>query len=129
MGRTLMGDYPYHDLYMLDAARQFIPAIENTRLILLGGITAREHMVTGLREGFDFLAMGRALLREPDLLNRMMDDPAVRSRCNHNNKCMITVYGRTHCVLDPTQRYGSTPDTQPTELIAPRLVAESRQTL
>ncbi|MGV0834161.1 NADH:flavin oxidoreductase [Mycolicibacterium thermoresistibile] len=107
MGRRLMGSYPYQDLYMLEAARQFVPVMRNTKLILLGGITNREHLQTGMREGFEFLAMGRALLREPDLVNRMIADDSTRSRCNHNNKCMVTVFGRTHCVLDPEQRYGA----------------------
>lgn len=106
MGKWAMGSYPYEDLYMLSAARQFVPVIENTKLILLGGITNREHLEVGMREGFDFMAMGRALLREPDLVNRMIEDPGVRSRCDHNNKCMVTVFTRTHCVLDPEQRYG-----------------------
>ena len=106
MGKRVMGSYPYEDLYMLPAARQFVPVVRNTKLILLGGITNRQHLETGMREGFDFMAMGRALLREPDLVNRMIADAGVRSRCNHNNKCMVTVFGRTHCVLDPDQRYG-----------------------
>lgn len=106
-GRWAMGDYPYHDLHMLDNARQFVPVMRNTKLILLGGITNREHAETGMREGFDFVAMGRALLREPDLVSKMVSDPAARSRCTHNNKCMVTVFGRTHCVLDPVQRYGA----------------------
>ncbi|MEZ0359769.1 NADH:flavin oxidoreductase [Mycobacterium sp. SA01] len=106
-GKRTMGVYPYQDLYMLDAARQFVPLMRNTKLILLGGITEREHLETGLAEGFDFFAMGRALLREPDRVNSMMSQPASRSRCNHNNKCMVTVFGRTHCVLDPVQRYGA----------------------
>lgn len=112
IGKRTMGVYPYQDLYMLEAARQFVPVMSNTKLILLGGITDREHLETGLREGFDFLAMGRALLREPDRVNSMMAVPGSRSRCNHNNKCMVTVFGRTHCVLDPAQRYGAaaTPD-------------------
>lgn len=105
-GKQILGNYPYHDLYMLDNARQFVPVVNNTSLILLGGINSRGNMVTGLSEGFDFVAMGRALLREPDLVNRLMDDPTARGRCNHNNKCMVTVFGRTHCVLDPDQRYG-----------------------
>ena len=105
-GKRAMGSYPYRDLYMLDAARQFVPAVANTKLILLGGITNREHLQTGLREGFDLMAMGRALLREPDLVNKMIADPGTRGRCTHNNKCMVTVFGRTHCVLDPDQRYG-----------------------
>ncbi|MEN4479660.1 NADH:flavin oxidoreductase [Mycolicibacterium cosmeticum] len=111
-GKRTMGVYPYQNLYMLEAARQFVPVMSNTKLILLGGITDREHLETGLREGFDFLAMGRALLREPDRVNVMMAEPGSRSRCNHNNKCMVTVFGRTHCVLDPVQRYGAaaTPD-------------------
>ena len=107
LGKAVMGDYPYEDLYMLPAARQFVPIVKNTKLILLGGITDREHIETGMREGFDFVAMGRALLREPDLVSKMITDPGTRSRCNHNNKCMVTVFGRTHCVLDPQQRYGS----------------------
>jgi 2,4-dienoyl-CoA reductase-like NADH-dependent reductase (Old Yellow Enzyme family) len=102
-----MGSYPYRDLYMLDAARQFVPVMRHTKLILLGGITNRDHVQTGLREGFDFVAMGRALLREPDLVHTMITSPDARSRCTHNNKCMVTVFGRTHCVLDPAQRYGA----------------------
>ncbi|OBH80587.1 NADH:flavin oxidoreductase [Mycobacterium scrofulaceum] len=105
-GKRVMGSYPYSDLYMLEAARQFVPVMRNTKLILLGGITRRDHVETAREEGFDFVAMGRALLREPDLVNKMIADPATRSRCNHNNKCMVTVFGRTHCVLDPDQRYG-----------------------
>ncbi|MGE2734673.1 NADH:flavin oxidoreductase [Mycolicibacterium vaccae] len=107
MGKSVMGAYPYEDLYMLSAARQFVPVMRNTKLVLLGGITNRDHVETGMREGFDFVAMGRALLREPDLVNAMAVDPTVRSRCTHNNKCMVTVFGRTHCVLDPEQRYGA----------------------
>ncbi|MBB2993726.1 2,4-dienoyl-CoA reductase-like NADH-dependent reductase (Old Yellow Enzyme family) [Mycolicibacterium iranicum] len=107
LGKGVMGSYPYEDMYMLPAARQFVPIMKNTKLILLGGITNRQHVETGIAEGFDFVAMGRALLREPDLVDKMVADPGTRSRCNHNNKCMVTVFGRTHCVLDPLQRYGA----------------------
>jgi 2,4-dienoyl-CoA reductase-like NADH-dependent reductase (Old Yellow Enzyme family) len=76
----------------------------------LGGITNRDHLETAMREGFDFMAMGRALLREPDLVNKMTADRATRSRCTHNNKCMVTVFGRTHCVLDPEQGQAKSAD-------------------
>lgn len=106
-GRRALGSFPYSDLYMLQSARQFVPVAAHTPLILLGGITNRDHMVTAMKEGFDFVAMGRALLREPDLVNRIRSRPDTVSRCDHNNKCMVTVFGRTHCVLDPVQRYGA----------------------
>lgn len=111
VGKRALGTFPYTDLYMLESARQFVPVVEHTPLILLGGITAREHMLTAMAEGFSYVAMGRSLLREPDLVNRLAADPAARSRCNHNNRCMVTVFGRTHCVLDPKQRYGPVSET------------------
>ena len=37
------------------------------------------------REGFEFVAMGRALLREPDLVNRIAADAATPSLCIHCN--------------------------------------------
>jgi 2,4-dienoyl-CoA reductase-like NADH-dependent reductase (Old Yellow Enzyme family) len=46
--------------------------------------------------------MGRALLAEPDLINRIQEDGAansVRSLCTHCNKCMPTIYTRTRCVV------------------------------
>jgi len=123
-GKRVLGNYPYRDLYMLESARQYVPVVKNAKLILLGGITNRDHMLTAMREGFGFVAMGRALLREPDLINRLQSDPATKSRCTHNNKCMLTVFGRTHCVLDPDQEYGALPDGN-TEYSRPTNVAKS----
>ena len=68
-------------------------------LILLGGITNRTTMDDAMAAGFDFVAMGRALLAEPDLVNRIRADAAVQSVCDHCNKCMPTIYTRTHCVV------------------------------
>lgn len=43
--------------------------------------------------------MGRAVLAEPDLINRIRADSSVRSKCTHCNLCMPTIYSHTHCVL------------------------------
>ena len=39
-------------------------------LVLLGGINRIDTVQRAMAEGFEFVAMGRALLREPDLVNR-----------------------------------------------------------
>ena len=52
-----------------------------------------------MREGFEFVAMGRAVLREPDLVNRISAERGTRSLCIHCNKCMPTIYSRTRCVV------------------------------
>lgn len=101
-GRLKLRSYEYRPLYMLDAARQIRAAVD-LPLILLGGITEKAHMDTAMDEGFQFVAMGRALLREPDLVNRIQADPSHRSLCVHCNKCVPTIFaGGTHCVLAPS---------------------------
>src|SRR5687767_1042109 len=65
-GKQFIREYPYHDAYLLDDSRR-VRAEIGLPMILLGGITDRASMDLGMREGFEFVAMGRALLREPDL--------------------------------------------------------------
>ena len=100
-GRKFLRDYPYREAYLLDLARKFRAEL-TMPLILLGGITNRETMDRAMAEGFEFVAMGRALLAEPDLINRIKADGdahTVKSICDHCNKCMPTIYSHTHCVL------------------------------
>ena len=97
----IMREYPYHDAYLLSDARRFRAEL-TMPLILLGGITDRAAMDLAMAEGFDFVAMGRALLAEPDLMNRIKADGdahTVKSVCTHSNDCMMTIYSHTHCVL------------------------------
>jgi 2,4-dienoyl-CoA reductase-like NADH-dependent reductase (Old Yellow Enzyme family) len=97
-GRTILREYPYRDGYLLDDALRFRAALD-LPLILLGGITDRRIMDRAMAEGFQFVAMARALLIQPDLPNRLRADPAVRSACTHCNRCMPTIYTGTRCVL------------------------------
>jgi len=103
VGRRFLRAYPYEEAFFLPFARQFLAAL-TTPLILLGGITELATVESALGEGFAFVAMARALLREPDLPNRMQAGTASSSLCIHCNKCMPTIYSGTRCVLvtDPS---------------------------
>ncbi|MEU8706853.1 NADH:flavin oxidoreductase [Streptomyces sp. NPDC048565] len=98
VGKRLLHSYPYRDAYLLEDARQIRAAVK-LPMILLGGITDRPAMDLAMREGFEYVAMARALLREPDLINRVRDDTATPSLCIHCNKCMPTNFTGTRCVL------------------------------
>lgn len=98
IGHRLLKSYPYRDGFLLEDARQIRAAV-SLPMILLGGVTDRRIMDTAMAEGFDFVAMARALLREPDLVNRLRADASRRSLCIHCNKCMPTNYTGTRCVL------------------------------
>ena len=96
-GRTRLHSYPYRAGYLLDDAKQVRAAV-HLPMILLGGVTDLAVMNEALAAGFEFVAMARALLREPDLVNRLRSDASARSKCIHCNKCMPTIYTGTRCV-------------------------------
>lgn len=98
VGRSLFKHYPYRPLYLLELARSVRRQV-NLPLVLLGGITEYAHMVTAMEEGFQFVAMGRALLREPNLIHRIAEARDTASACIHCNLCMPSIYSRTRCPL------------------------------
>jgi 2,4-dienoyl-CoA reductase-like NADH-dependent reductase (Old Yellow Enzyme family) len=98
LGRRMMPEYQFEEAFFLPYARQFRAALK-LPLILLGGINRVETMRQAMQEGFSFVAMARALLREPDLINKMQAGAATESLCIHCNKCMPTIYTGTRCVL------------------------------
>ncbi len=103
-GGKFLHSYPFEEAYFLPYARQFRDALD-LPLILLGGVNELSTVQQAMAEGFEFVAMGRALLREPDLVKRWQAGDDSTSLCVHCNKCMPTIYRGTHCVLvDPEAR-------------------------
>jgi 2,4-dienoyl-CoA reductase-like NADH-dependent reductase (Old Yellow Enzyme family) len=102
-GSRFMPEYPFTEAYFLPYARQFLDALD-LPIVLLGGIDRLDTVQGALDEGFAFVAMGRALLREPDLVERFRAGTATEGLCIHCNKCMPTIYRGTHCVLVPPER-------------------------
>jgi 2,4-dienoyl-CoA reductase-like NADH-dependent reductase (Old Yellow Enzyme family) len=94
----LFPSYPFEEGFFLPYARQFREAL-SMPLIYLGGVNRIDTAQAALAEGFDFVAMGRALLREPDLVNTWQSGERDEGLCVHCNKCMPTIYSGTRCVL------------------------------
>lgn len=106
VGSRFMPSYPFEEAFFLPYARQFRDALKMP-LILLGGINRLDTIERAIALGFPFVAMARALLREPDLVNKMEKGSSTESLCVHCNKCMPTIYSGTRCVLvDPAPPRG-----------------------
>ena len=101
VGRKFMPDIPFEEAYFKSMAAKFRDALE-LPIILLGGINKRATIEQALNDGFSFVQMGRALLREPDLLLKMQDGRQSDGICIHCNRCVPSIYSGTRCVLvDP----------------------------
>ena len=109
VGKRFLRAYPYEEAYFLPSARK-VQAEVGLPIILLGGISRLETARAAIDEGFAFVAMARALLNDPDLVNRFAAGEADRSGCIHCNRCMPTIYTGTRCpLIDP--RPGDRPVT------------------
>jgi 2,4-dienoyl-CoA reductase-like NADH-dependent reductase (Old Yellow Enzyme family) len=98
-GRRAIREYPFKEMFFLDDAREVRRAVR-VPLVLLGGILSLDNLETAMREGFDFVAMARALIADPDLINRMKSGQATRSRCISCNKCVAEMdRNGVRCVL------------------------------
>jgi 2,4-dienoyl-CoA reductase-like NADH-dependent reductase (Old Yellow Enzyme family) len=95
----MMRPYPFTEAFFRSYARQVRDAV-TVPLMLLGGISKRATVDQAMADGFEFVAMARALLREPDLVARMQREPDAESLCVHCNKC-VTEMDRagTRCVF------------------------------
>ncbi|HVO22387.1 MAG TPA: NADH:flavin oxidoreductase [Candidatus Margulisiibacteriota bacterium] len=98
-GASAIKEYPFKELFFLDDARAVRQAVRMP-LVLLGGALSIDNLDTAMREGFEFVAMGRALIADPDLINRMQRGEVTRSRCTSCNKCVAEMdRDGVRCVL------------------------------
>ncbi|MDE6753771.1 MAG: NADH:flavin oxidoreductase [Muribaculaceae bacterium] len=92
-GRFMIPKEPFKELYFLEQAKLFRERLK-LPLVYVGGVVSREGAEKVLDEGFDFIQMGRALLNEPDFVNKMKLSSAHRCGCDHVNYCIARMYSR-----------------------------------
>lgn len=101
LGKGFLKHYDFEEAYFWEKAVRFREGLRMP-LMLLGGINRRDTMERAMAAGFDFVAMGRALLREPDLVNKLAAGQQSAGACIHCNRCMPTIYSGTRCpVVSP----------------------------
>ena len=89
-GKYMIPTVPFSELYFLDDALRFRSELK-LPLIYVGGCVSRSGIDKVLSSGFQFVQMGRALVNEPDFVNRMRDGEE-RCGCDHVNYCIGRMY-------------------------------------
>ena len=95
-------DLAFRELYFHDHSIQ-VRAATTLPLLYLGGVTSMAGVDQVLGEGFDAVVLARALLHDPELVNKFAAGTATRSGCTACNECVATMHTPlgTHCVLRP----------------------------
>ena len=93
VGKYMIPSVPFKEAYFLEDALKFRKAL-HMPLIYVGGLIARDKIEEVLNDGFQFVAMARALVNDPGFVNRMKNDEHARVDCGHSNYCVARIYTR-----------------------------------
>ncbi len=100
-GPSMFRDYPYEELYFLDGAKRVRDRIKSAKLCYIGGASTLESLETVMRE-FDFVQIGRPLIKDPAFVKHAMADRGYVNGCTHCNKCATLILhpDGIRCVLN-----------------------------
>lgn len=91
VGKYMIPSVPFREAYFLEDALKFREALD-IPLVYVGGLVSRQKIEEVLNHGFEAVQMGRALLNEPDFVNRIRREENARCNCRHSNYCIARMY-------------------------------------
>jgi 2,4-dienoyl-CoA reductase-like NADH-dependent reductase (Old Yellow Enzyme family) len=105
IGPKMFRYYPYEELYFLEDARKIRDKV-NCQMIYIGGCTDLDSVEAVMREGFDFIQLGRPLIKDPAFVKNAMADRNYKNGCIHCNRCasLIEAPGGVYCPLNVDEK-------------------------
>lgn len=90
-GKCMIPSIPYQETYFLDQALKFRKELK-LPLVYVGGLISGKKINEVLNHGFEMVSMARALITEPDFINKLKTNPEAKSQCCHANYCIARMY-------------------------------------
>jgi len=89
-GRFMVQRYPFTPLFLLEGARQIREAV-HIPVGYVGGVLSLEDAERVLAEGFGFVELGCATVRDPEFVNHLQSGEVTVSDCDHCNRCIASM--------------------------------------
>jgi len=101
IGPKMFRYYPYEELYFLEDAKRVRDRV-NCQMVYIGGCTDVQSIEKVMAEGFDFIQLGRPLIKDPAFVKHAMADRNYKNGCTHCNRCasLIEAPGGVYCPLN-----------------------------
>jgi 2,4-dienoyl-CoA reductase-like NADH-dependent reductase (Old Yellow Enzyme family) len=93
IGNYLVREVPYAEGYFLEDALKFRSQLK-LPLVYVGGLISREKTDEVLNRGFELVAFARALIKDPDFINKLKNKELSRSECDICNYCIAVMYSQ-----------------------------------
>jgi 2,4-dienoyl-CoA reductase-like NADH-dependent reductase (Old Yellow Enzyme family) len=98
-GKFVIGKYKFEENFFMPMAREMRKAVKMP-LAYIGGVASAMGVDQVFAEGFDMVAIGRALIHDPDFILKVKDNEKHSSGCTHCNICVAEMdRNGVRCVL------------------------------
>ena len=99
-GPLIIKKYPYSSSFFYDKALQVRRAVSG-ELAYLGGVDSKQSIEKIAGAGFQWIALARPLIHDPEFLNKIKSGELEASSCNRCNECIVEMdRGGVKCVLN-----------------------------
>ena len=102
-GKMLIPSVPFRELYFMDEAKRFQDAVKDVPLIYVGGIQSGDNCQRIMDEGFPLFQLAHVLIKDPDFVRHVQENPHYNAGCTRSNYCVGRMYSREmkchECVL------------------------------
>ena len=85
---------PFKELYFMDKAKIFQKALNHQSpiLIYVGGVQSGDNCQQIMDEGFELFQVAHVLIKDPDFVKHIQDNPHYHAGCGRSNYCVGRMY-------------------------------------
>lgn len=92
VGPVMMPTQPFRELYFMDKAKRFQKEISDVPLIYVGGVQSGDNCQQIMDEGFELFQIAHVLIKDPDFVKHVHENPHYHAGCGRSNYCVGRMY-------------------------------------
>jgi 2,4-dienoyl-CoA reductase-like NADH-dependent reductase (Old Yellow Enzyme family) len=113
--QVMLPTQPFHELYFMDKAKLFQQALKPSNdikpsnaptLIYVGGVQSGDNCQQIMDEGFELFQIAHVLIKDPDFVKHVQENPHYHAGCKRSNYCVARMYSREMKCYECVERDG-----------------------
>lgn len=88
----MMPTSPFKELYFMEKAKRFQQEITDVPLIYVGGVQSGDNCQQIMDEGFELFQIAHVLIKDPDFVKHVQENPHYHAGCGRSNYCVGRMY-------------------------------------
>ena len=108
VGPIMTPTVPFKELYFMDKAKLFQEALKDTNipLIYVGGVQSGDNCQQIMDEGFELFQIAHVLIKDPDFVKHVQENPHYHAGCKRSNYCVGRMYSKNMKCHECVERDG-----------------------